>query len=62
VPQLFGLPDNIDRSVQRFNSQRVISQLKSLAAVSSSELRFDKEKWSKILGPVCQLWQTIYKH
>lgn len=62
TPQLFGLPGNIDRSVQRFNSQRVISQLKSLAAVSAEQLRFDKEKWNKMLGPICQLWQTIYKH
>jgi len=33
-----------------------------LAAVSASQLRFDKEKWTKMLSPVCQLWQTIYKH
>lgn len=46
TPALFGLPNNIDRSVQRFNSQTVISQLKSLAAVSAEQLRFDKEKWA----------------
>lgn len=59
---MFGLPDNIDRSVQRFNSQKVIAQLKSLAAVSAEQLRFDKEKWSQLLAPVCQLWQNLYKH
>jgi dynein heavy chain 2 len=42
VPSLFGLPANIDRSVQRFNSNLVIQQLKQLAAVSEDELRFDK--------------------
>ena len=52
-PQLFGLPTNIDRSVQRFNSLNVINQLKSLAAISAGEMRFDKEKWSQSLGPIC---------
>lgn len=28
APALFGLPSNIDRSVQRFNSNAVIVQLK----------------------------------
>ena len=53
TPQLFGLPTNIDRSVQRFNSLQVINQLKSLAAISAGEMRFDKEKWSLQLGPIC---------
>lgn len=61
TPQLFGLPSNIDRSVQRFNSLNVINQLKSLAAISAGEMRFDKEKWSQSLGPICQLWSTLYK-
>lgn len=60
-PDIFGLPSNIDRSVQRFNSGQVISQLKSLAAVSSTSLRFDKEKWTEALGPLCQLWNNLYK-
>ena len=42
APGLFGLPANIDRSVQRFNSTAVIGQLKQLAAVSEGDLRFDK--------------------
>jgi len=46
-PAMFGLPTNIDRSVQRFNSTQVILQLKSLSAVSAEELRFDKEKWTE---------------
>lgn len=60
-PDIFGLPANIDRSVQRFNSGLVISQLKSLAAVSSTSLRFDKEKWTEALSPLCQLWNNLYK-
>merc|ERR1712151_1142420 len=60
-PGLFGLPSNIDRSVQRFNSNQVINQLKSLQAVSASELRFDKEKWSQQLGPICTLWKNVFR-
>lgn len=60
-PKIFGLPSNIDRSVQRFNSGQVIAQLKSLASVSASEIRFDKEKWTEALDPICQLWANIYK-
>ena len=61
VPSLFGLPANIDRSVQRFNSSAVIAALKQLAAVSAEELRFDKQKWTQKLGPICQLWANLYK-
>jgi hypothetical protein len=61
TPQLFGLPSNIDRSVQRFNSLQVIAKLKSLAAISAGEMRFDKEKWSQQLAPICQLWTTLFR-
>jgi dynein heavy chain 2 len=47
TPALFGLPANIDRSVQRFNSAGVIAQLKTLAAASAEELRFDKRRWNQ---------------
>lgn len=46
-PDIFGLPVNIDRSVQRFNSNQVINGLKGLAAAGAQELRFDKEKWTE---------------
>lgn len=52
-PDIFGLPSNIDRSVQRFNSNNVILGLKGLAAAGAQELRFDKEKWTEQLGPIC---------
>lgn len=60
-PEMFGLPSNIDRSVQRFNSNQVITDLKQLAAASAGELRFDIAKWSESLGPICQMWSTIFK-
>jgi len=60
-PDIFGLPVNIDRSVQRFNSNQVILGLKGLAAAGAKELRFDKEKWTEQLGPICQLWGSQFK-
>ena len=61
TPSLFGLPDNIDRSVQRFNSARVIKQLKQLSAVSEEHLKFDRAEWTSKIGPLVGLWQTIHK-
>ena len=61
IPSMFGLPANIDRSVQRFNSSAVIASLKQLAAVGAEELRFDKAKWTQKLGPICELWSNLYK-
>lgn len=60
-PAIFGLPANIDSSVQRFNSNKVIESLKTLQAVSSEELRFDREKWAQLLKPVMKTWSSIYK-
>jgi dynein heavy chain 2 len=60
-PSMFGLPSNIDRSVQRFNSQRYINLLKTITAVSKEDLKFDREMWAKALGPILKLWKNIYK-
>jgi dynein heavy chain 2 len=60
-PSLFGLPENIDRSVQRFNSARVIKQLKQLSAVSEEHLKFDRAEWSSKIGPLVGLWQTLHR-
>lgn len=60
-PAMFGLPPNIDRSVQRFNSQHYINILKHITAVSKEDLKFDREMWAKALGPILKLWKSIYK-
>lgn len=60
-PNLFGLPLNIDRSVQRFNTSMVIEGMKRLQAGSSGNIKFDREKWSELLGPTVKLWKTLYK-
>lgn len=58
-PSYFGLPENIERSAQRFISSGVISQLRVLMRVDSRENKFDKDIWAKALGPILNLWKKI---
>jgi dynein heavy chain 2 len=60
-PSFFGLPSNIYRSVQRYNSANVVKQLKAISAVSEEHLKFDREEWSSKLGPIWNLWQTLHR-
>jgi len=60
-PHLFGLPMNIDRSVQRFNTSLVMEGMKKLATGGADDLKFDREKWSEMLGPIIKLWKSLFK-
>jgi len=60
-PEIFGLPSNIDRSVQRFNSQKILVSLKQLQSISAEDLKFNREKWMAQLGPLLKLWKTLVK-
>jgi len=60
-PNIFGLPFNIDRSVQRFNTSLVIEGMKKLLAGSTENLKFDREKWNEMLSPTIKLWKTLLK-
>ena len=42
---MFGLPDNIERSLQRVTSSGVIRQLRALSALDSEASKYDREKW-----------------
>lgn len=55
-PEFFGLPQNIDKAVQRFAIQGVVSGLKSMNIMVGSEVKFDKEKWAELLKPIIQMW------
>ncbi|KAL2914266.1 hypothetical protein HK105_206212 [Polyrhizophydium stewartii] len=56
---LFGLPANIDRTLQKLTSQSVIGQLKVLRQVDVQHQRFDRDKWSQELLPFLQLWKKL---
>ncbi|TMW62553.1 hypothetical protein Poli38472_005171 [Pythium oligandrum] len=56
APGVFGLPDNIERSMQRTLSAEVIAQLKMLSASEEAVEKFDREKWRAQLGPLLESW------
>ena len=42
---MFGLPQNIDKSLQRLNTQKVINNVKSMSTIQITEISYDKHKW-----------------
>ncbi|OWZ22446.1 Dynein heavy chain [Phytophthora megakarya] len=59
TPAMFGLPDNIERSMQRSLSGQVISQLKALSSSEAEATAFDREKWRAQLGPLLETWGKL---
>ncbi|TYZ58493.1 hypothetical protein PybrP1_004198 [[Pythium] brassicae (nom. inval.)] len=59
TPAVFGLPDNIERSMQRTLSADVIAQLKALSASEAAAQKFDREKWRAQLGPLLDTWTKL---
>lgn len=59
APSVFGLPDNIERSVQRTVSGEVIAQLKMLSASEGTARQFDREKWRAQLAPLLETWSKL---
>ncbi|CAN0116433.1 unnamed protein product [Ectocarpus sp. 12 AP-2014] len=58
-PSGFGLPDNIERSVQRAASAVVIAGLRRLGAASIGGGSFDREIWRNGLGPLLEAWDKM---
>ena len=61
APGLFGLPDNIQRAVQRSASTAIASQLRSLSVSGAADRKFDREAWKLALGPLIDLWDQLLK-
>lgn len=60
-PQMFGLPMNIDKSVQRYNTQLLKKSMLALMAVGAEQLKFDREVWTQQLSPTLKLWKQLMK-
>jgi len=58
-PSLFGLPSNIERVIQQANSNRITSQLKTMATAAVAEGGWDRDRVAGQLQPLLQLWQTL---
>jgi dynein heavy chain 2 len=59
LPNFFGLPDNIERSVQRTASAQLQSSLRTVEASSVAADQFNREEWKKQLGPMLEMWQKV---
>ncbi|CAN0042899.1 unnamed protein product [Ascophyllum nodosum] len=58
-PSVFGLPDNIERSVQRTASSLVVTGLRRLGAAAVVGETFDREMWRSRLGPLLEAWDKL---
>ncbi|OQR98203.1 dynein heavy chain [Achlya hypogyna] len=58
-PRLFGLPDNIERSVQRTMSSAVVAQLRTLTSSAQASNKFDRDLWRSVLGPLIENWAKL---
>ncbi|GMH82520.1 hypothetical protein TrST_g11065 [Triparma strigata] len=58
-PEIFSLPANIERSVQRARSAIVIEKLGMMSSAGLGSGGFDREEWKKSLGPLLQLWSKL---
>lgn len=58
-PELFGLPENIERSAQCTTSRRVIDQLKRLLRPIEIADKFDVQRWNAELSPILVLWKKL---
>jgi dynein heavy chain 2 len=61
TPYVFGLPDNIERSLQRTNSAAVIKQLRALSAVDVEGAKYDREKWRALVRSSYNIFQNLNK-
>jgi dynein heavy chain 2 len=60
-PLMFGLPLNVDRSVQRYVSTQVLNKLNSIYSISSDMKKFDKEIYAEKLAPLLNMWKSIFQ-
>jgi len=56
---VFGLPANIDRSVQRARSEATVHALQALSAAVGAATSFDREEWCRKLQPIIQGWEKL---
>ena len=58
-PSYFGLPENIDQSLQRNISGKVQTQLRSMSQAEEKSVKFDKHVWGTELSPLLNLWKRL---
>mmetsp|Transcript_32467 Transcript_32467/g.100483 ORF Transcript_32467/g.100483 Transcript_32467/m.100483 type:complete len:380 (+) Transcript_32467:1-1140(+) len=61
TPELFGLPMNIERSIQRAASIQVADKLRKLNVTDGESTKFDREVWRSKLVPLLEHWEKLTK-
>jgi len=59
LPSTFGLPENVEATVQRTESVYVLGQLRKLAVSSSLSSKFNRSVWQGALGPLLKVWESM---
>jgi dynein heavy chain 2 len=57
-PAMFGLPANIERSLQRAKAERVVAQLLILSKSADASVGFNRAEWKQSLGPLLRVWES----
>lgn len=58
-PALFGLPANINRSLQASNSAAVVGALRAMSVSQAAAQGFHRDKWRAQLAPLLRLWEQL---
>ncbi|CAM9567483.1 unnamed protein product, partial [Choristocarpus tenellus] len=58
-PSAFGLPNNIERSVQRAASSSILTGLRRLNAATVEGSKFNREMWRLQLSPILEAWEKL---
>ena len=58
-PSLFGLPSNIEKSVQRAVSALTVQKLLALGRSTLRSTKFDRSSWRSALQPLFDLWSRV---
>lgn len=61
TPDMFGLPMNIDRSIERVEGLHIISQLKTFLRLEALTTKFDRELVASEMQVILALWKKLCK-
>ncbi|EGD76743.1 dynein heavy chain isotype 1B [Salpingoeca rosetta] len=58
-PELFGLPANVDKTVQQQAATELLTQLQQLERAGKLSEDFDRERWRDALQPFLAAWERL---
>lgn len=58
-PALYGLPNGIDKAINRIKGKEALENLKILTTIMVESQKFSREAWQKNLAPLFSLWKGL---